>query len=150
MTEATKKLKCPKCVGLLEEKEYGRAEGNPILLDVCWSCSGIWFDKGELKRALKLKFKIEPVAPIWENPKSDNFPKEHAKCPRCNVDMISFRSGADSRLLKDGCPKCDGTWLDGGELGDLERGGFFHRFLTSIQEWIAERQEARDERERKR
>jgi Zn-finger nucleic acid-binding protein len=134
------KLKCPKCVGILEEKEFGREEGAPILVDVCWACSGMWFDDGELKKALGLKNKIEDVAPTWSDPANIDFKKEHVKCPRCEVELIPVKTAIDRRLVKERCPKCFGTWLDGGELGALERGGTIQRLWTAFQEARQERE----------
>lgn len=40
-------MKCPKCGMDLIEIEYGS-----VILDRCVSCSGTWFDSGELERLL--------------------------------------------------------------------------------------------------
>lgn len=36
-------MKCPRCDGTLMETDY-----EDIKIDVCDSCSGVWFDAGEL------------------------------------------------------------------------------------------------------
>ncbi len=39
----TTELECPKCNGKLMETNY-----ENVKIDVCESCSGVWFDAGEL------------------------------------------------------------------------------------------------------
>ena len=52
-------MKCPKCVGKLQEKnievEEIREDGKDkkryyLTVDQCFVCGGVWFDKGELNR----------------------------------------------------------------------------------------------------
>lgn len=40
-------LSCPKCDGTLIETDY-----EDIKIDVCDSCSGVWFDAGELAQVV--------------------------------------------------------------------------------------------------
>lgn len=40
--ESASPLKCPKCDGTLHEKDF-----EDIVIDVCDSCSGVWFDAHE-------------------------------------------------------------------------------------------------------
>lgn len=46
------------------------------------------------------------------------------KCPRCNIDLSTFRSTHDSRSSLDKCPFCKGVWLKQADLvkvaGQLE------------------------------
>ena len=43
----TSELNCPKCDGKLVETDY-----ENIKIDVCDSCSGTWFDAGELAQVI--------------------------------------------------------------------------------------------------
>ena len=44
----TSKMNCPKCDGKLVETEY-----ENIKIDVCNSCTGVWFDAGELAQIVE-------------------------------------------------------------------------------------------------
>lgn len=40
------------------------------------------------------------------------------KCPRCAVALVEKEA---NHVKLDACPKCDGVWLDAGELEQLQR-----------------------------
>ncbi len=44
--------------------------------------------------------------------------KAHLKCPRCAVPLVEKET---NHVKMDACPKCDGMWLDAGELEQLQR-----------------------------
>jgi Zn-finger nucleic acid-binding protein len=97
---------CPRCktVELTEKK----AEQFGLKLDVCGQCRGVWFDGGELERALGMggkKLKVPVAAPA-----------QHMECPRCtNADLYNF-DYPGTKVAIDMCKKCGGIWLDGGEF----------------------------------
>jgi len=104
-------INCPKCAS--EELVETLTLGN-IPLDVCPSCSGIWFDKGELEALLKQSQGLPSADLSLLNPKAEGL-----SCPRCKSKMS--RGGlVNPLLLVDQCQSCGGTWLDSREL-DLVR-----------------------------
>ena len=48
---------CPKCGGKFEELRY--AAPDPLVVDRCDGCGGIWLDKGEVPRLEALSAKLE-------------------------------------------------------------------------------------------
>ncbi len=46
-------IRCPKCGGEMESREYARC--SQVMIDVCPVCHGVWLDRGELE-ALELFF----------------------------------------------------------------------------------------------
>ena len=43
------------------------------------------------------------------------------RCPKCNVDMEKLTNG---RYIIDRCPKCEGVFLDKGEISSISKQGF--------------------------
>ena len=137
----SKKLDCPKCVGLLETKEVGELQKYAVVIDQCPMCKGIWLDEGELSKLLKDKLGFDDEVPeeeFHQHWKDDFFDLKKAKCPRCKKEMQRVKSAQDSRVTTDYCLECGGTWLDGGEIRELLRGGPIHRALHFIFNKISE------------
>ena len=45
------------------------------------------------------------------------------KCPKCEVELAESYLGDHKSVVSDICPKCQGVWLDKGELDSLSSGG---------------------------
>jgi Zn-finger nucleic acid-binding protein len=92
--------------------------GQLIVLDQCQNCGGIWCDKWELfpidaEAAAKLD-KVDTAKlhrPIVATPSRE------LHCPRCTAKLVAAH---DPSLLADMCLrrcfKCDGIWLNRGQL----------------------------------
>ena len=108
-------MKCPKCRDELEERSGG--EYGFEVLDVCPSCHGAWFDRGELD-ALDDSV-LTNVEALTFNPA--NIGDARYACPRCGGDMDPVTPEGDPHLVVDRCPRCEGFWLDPGELDALRK-----------------------------
>jgi len=95
---------CPKCQSKLIHISPGG-----MVIELCSSCGGTWFDAGELTMLIKVYKEFGP---------EDG--EESVGCLRCEGTMreIAF-PGTDVKI--DRCPKCAGVWLDKGELEILQR-----------------------------
>ena len=134
------KLECPKCIGMLQNKEVGEMEGKPIYIDQCFSCSGIWFDEGEFEKMMALKLQADDDVELKDfNPSmiGDELDLKKADCPRCKKEMNRISSPQDGRVKIDYCLGCGGTWLDGGEIRLLLRGGPIKRGLKFLWDKIS-------------
>lgn len=113
-----KALTCPQCSGVLNQVKVSKHyTHNPIILDQCNNCGGIWFDKMEL-------FAIKH----GEAKRIDNFDLKKLKkfVPIESKKMICPRDKTSLYLLKDKyfpselkietCKKCRGFWLNRGEF----------------------------------
>jgi uncharacterized protein len=105
-------MNCPKCEVQLENKPLAGID-----IDECAKCSGMWFEKDELRQA---KDKTDSDLnwmdfEIWKN--VDNFllTSKQKPCPACKSNMVATEY-ADTKVTIDCCPKCDGIWLDKGEF----------------------------------
>lgn len=117
-------LNCPKCIGKLEEKQV---EG--IKVDICWVCEGIWFDKGELDKVLEADSKdfnnidvdrgqLDGKEVAAMQAELDTKP---GICPRCQGKTALERIDYEGKAYVDICKKCEGLWLDAGEIHTLRK-----------------------------
>jgi Zn-finger nucleic acid-binding protein len=96
--------------------------GQPIELDQCDSCGGIWFDKAELFRAKQGEAeKIEALnTNILKNPSM--IENSRLICPRDQTVLYRF---TDRYFPKDiilaRCPTCGGIWLNRGLFTKYQR-----------------------------
>ena len=51
---AEKKRKCPICLRKMDKVSVGEAGGRQELIDRCGKNHGLWFDRGELQKVLKM------------------------------------------------------------------------------------------------
>ncbi|MDO8567148.1 MAG: zf-TFIIB domain-containing protein [Dehalococcoidales bacterium] len=94
-------------------------EHKKIELDYCTKCRGVWFDSGELElllESMKLN-RREFMDGILKSPEAKTSEAKR-KCPLCRQDMRKTNVGKPEITI-DVCPKGEGLWFDGGEVGQL-------------------------------
>ncbi len=95
-------------------------EYQKIELDYCPRCHGVWFDTGELELLLKsaaLAGSNLAQSPILKSPEVRTA-EEKRRCPICRLRMRKTAIGKPPIMI-DACPRGDGLWFDGGEVGGL-------------------------------
>jgi Zn-finger nucleic acid-binding protein len=101
---------CPKCrKATLAEMHVGDVR---TVVDQCRSCGGIWFDRKELEAIMDL------AARDLRIPASAEVTKRC--CPRDFEKLLTFRY-PQTEVMVDMCRRCDGLWLDGGELTEIRK-----------------------------
>jgi Zn-finger nucleic acid-binding protein len=121
-------MDCPKCVGVLKERKIGTKE--PVTVNVCFVCGGIWFDKNELELLInkeifdtvEFNLEAEPIGDI-DLKKEIDLDKKEAICPCCkgSKKMIKKISNRNKNVSVDFCKDCGGVWLDSGEYAKISR-----------------------------
>lgn len=102
---------CPRChVPLVEEKRP--ALGPDVRVDACPKCTGIYLDKGEIRR-LTGSHSLHKYLTKYVGIDSDS----ELVCPGCGGIMDLEDAGG---VKVDVCLSCFGLWLDAGELEDLK------------------------------
>jgi len=106
-------MKCPNC-----STEMKEVKEPDITTDVCPNCGGVYLTQGELNvLATGMAGDIE-FCSIDEDVHKEHFPIR--KCPKCqdqNMEKINLLCYSD--IIFDFCPKCNGFFLDKGELNDI-------------------------------
>jgi len=110
-------MDCPKCKSSMNEHSVDTLSGN-VVIDRCESCSGLWFDHGELD-ILKDDWMSEFLDP--GDPKiGEKFNKQtDAHCPRCNSLMVSVNDSKQSHIVYEVCAE-HGIFMDAGEFTDYK------------------------------
>jgi Zn-finger nucleic acid-binding protein len=107
-------MKCSLCMADLEPIDIG--QNAELMADRCKSCGGMWLNKGAVSRLDES---------VWVNR------QEHVKlprhggthgivmCPKCATSLEPLCLTDVAKLVVDCCPKCEGLWLDIGEISVL-------------------------------
>ena len=134
---------CPKCrKATLKEMQVGDIK---TLVDQCRSCGGIWFDRKELEAIMDLAVKDLEIPSGAED--------TNRACPRDFEALYAFKY-PQTEVTVDMCRRCDGLWLDGGELteirkirdqlaerGELKKGGRAKGLMGGLErlfDWVVE------------
>jgi len=95
---------------------------QPILLEQCKECGGIWFDKMELFSARQgeaEKIEVFDSKSLWT---PTNIEKRILRCPLDQSELFRFK---DRYLLKgiilERCPWCSGIWLNRGDFTKFQQ-----------------------------
>ena len=130
-------MKCPNNGDELVRETY---EAN-VEIDRCASCRGIWLDAKELERIQDISQRdysaeIKQLPNLVDQAYAMALAKSKPtiSCPNCGDDQSMERRehGGCSQILIDVCPKCQGVWLDDGEISALEI--FFERAEADTEE----------------
>lgn len=105
---------CPNCRKPMQEKGF---HGQQV--DFCLSCGGMWFDLGELDSILHLVKLCNSVE--LNEPEIDTTTEIEGDrllhCPHDGSVMDKTELGGS---IIDICPRCEGIWLDSGEIRALK------------------------------
>lgn len=115
-------LQCPRCKSGLSQAAY---EG--VAVEHCPGCSGQWLSGAELRTIIDCRERQfsdaerDALAAREKTFTADAMTAEAVlDCPQCRGPMVKFRYAGDSPVVLDRCPACEGTWLDGGELEQVQ------------------------------
>ncbi|HTS88040.1 MAG TPA: zf-TFIIB domain-containing protein [Gemmatimonadales bacterium] len=110
-------MNCPSCGTTMTEMSAG-----PLKVNACkGGCGGLWFDEWDLRKLAEL----DPAAgqallDIPQNPAVKVDADQRRKCPR-DPDIVMMRHfwSTKRQVIVDECPKCEGVFLDPGELAQI-------------------------------
>ena len=104
---------CPKCSAVLERRSVVGIE-----IDRCVECGGLWLDKGELAH-LRLSEDMLSLEELQGGASTVRSVPPSSKRVRLPCPVCEGRLGAvqvDEQTAVDVCDRCNGLWLDRGEL----------------------------------
>ena len=105
--------RCPLCNVEFKVLNIKFPDGTVLKIEQCPECSALWFDKGELTKALEISLKdIEKFFPSVSKKSIKGSGKRI--CPVCSSSMRLVNYSMDSNIWVDVC-SC-GIFLDAGEL----------------------------------
>lgn len=107
---------CPVCKVPIIVVEHEKIE-----LDYCTTCLGVWFDAGELALLLESldldvgEFNVSDILTLPEK----RIAEKKRRCPVCRKKMRKAAVGHEPEVVIDVCPRGEGMWFDGGEVGQV-------------------------------
>lgn len=110
-------MQCPAC-----QHNLRRLKASMVTLDACHGgCGGIWFDHRELDMVnAEHPNADDKVANVNRDSTLKVVENPHRPCPRCkNIALEQKLYSLGSGVIMDCCPKCQGVWLDHGELDKI-------------------------------
>lgn len=117
-----KKLICPNCGNSLKEVYAEANYGRILLLDQCDKCGGVWFDNWELYYLKDAEAKKLDTINIDSFLAQSSVEKGTGFCPKC--DGFPLQLFQDPNLPEDSkidrCGRCNGLWLNRGEMVKYE------------------------------
>jgi len=120
-------MRCPKC-----RCDMAQIDIDGTIIDRCTSCSGIWFDEGELETLNNPQAANELDTGEAGVGKQYNT-LDHYRCPRCGGQMDKKVDAQQRHIWYETCLECNGSFFDAGEFRDLAQvtvSDFFKRLIT--------------------
>jgi Zn-finger nucleic acid-binding protein len=115
-------MKCPNDNADMSQVKIESNYGQPILLEQCRECGGIWFDETELFSARNgeaEKIDVFDSKSLWT---PANIVKRIRRCPLDQSELFRFK---DRYFLKgiilERCPSCNGIWLNRGDFTKFQQ-----------------------------
>jgi Zn-finger nucleic acid-binding protein len=91
--------------------------GQPILLEQCKECGGIWFDETELfnaKNGEAEKIEVLDSKSLWT---PTNMVTRIRRCPLDQSELFRFKDRYFIKgIILERCPSCNGIWLNRGDF----------------------------------
>lgn len=115
-------MKCPNDDAELYQVKIESHYGQPILLEQCKECGGIWFGETELFSARNgeaEKIELFDSKSLWT---PTDMERRVLRCPLDESELFRFR---DRYFLKgiilERCPSCNGIWLNRGDFTKFQK-----------------------------
>jgi Zn-finger nucleic acid-binding protein len=118
-------VRCPQCKVPMHAVTARANPGTLIQLDQCRQCGGIWCDKWELfpidpNEAERLDAGLELDTSLLTS--SVGARRRALYCPRCTAALERCQDPAlPADLLFERCCRCDGIWLNRGQITRYKR-----------------------------
>jgi len=106
---------CPNDSNPMHQATVPSHYGQPVIIDQCGSCGGIWFDAFELYKVKQGEaVSVEAVNSDSLRTLSD-IDQPTLLCPRDKTKLVQFDDPKFPReIILTRCPKCQGFWLNRG------------------------------------
>jgi Zn-finger nucleic acid-binding protein len=93
---------------------------GPIQLDLCFPCSGVWFDYGELQQLVQAgPSVIRKLGQRLFATQSKALKPDNKRCPVCWVPLGAYEFPSMKGIALDHCTLCQGFWVSLESLGQV-------------------------------
>lgn len=110
-------MNCPRC-----DKVMTPVRPDDVEVQQCPQCEGHWLEGADLRH---LEATVNVRLFEWRTLPPEDVQTRELPCPRCKPrePMKKVRSERDRHVLLDVCGRCQGVWLDKGELRAIQEMG---------------------------
>jgi Zn-finger nucleic acid-binding protein len=110
-------MNCPHDNAPMHQVQITANYGQPLFLDQCDCCGGIWFDESELYRARQGEADKVDLLDTYILTKSTPIVNPVHCCPKDGTNLIRFTDpNFPAGIIVERCPSCNGFWLNRGEF----------------------------------
>ena len=110
-------MNCPNDNSCMHPVSVCSHYGQPIALEQCSECGGIWFDESELFRAKQGEAERIEALDADALRVSTSIDKAALKCPRDGATLYRFKDRYfPLGIILERCPVCSGIWLNRGHF----------------------------------
>jgi Zn-finger nucleic acid-binding protein len=110
-------MKCPNDNTEMSQVKIESHYGQPIVLEQCKECGGIWFDETKLFRARNgesEKIEMFDSKSLWT---PTNMANQIRRCPLDQSVLIRFKDRYSLKgIILERCRSCNGIWLNRGDF----------------------------------
>jgi Zn-finger nucleic acid-binding protein len=115
-------MKCPNDNTEMHQVKIEGHYGQPILLEQCKECGGIWFDEMELfsaRHGEAEKIDVFDSKSLWT---PTNIEKLIRRCPLDQSELFRFKDRYSLKgIILERCPSCNGIWLNRGDFTKFQQ-----------------------------
>jgi Zn-finger nucleic acid-binding protein len=90
---------------------------SDVVIDRCPRCAGLWFDHAEIGELVGRQSRVSAMESIVPSAEHQD---PALSCPRCQTVALRKLMVEQDNHLMYRCVSCVGTWLDRGELREIE------------------------------
>ena len=121
------KMNCPRCDKVLVEVKTE----EDVRTERCTKCEGHWLESVGL-RVLEMTVDVRFIE--WRRLPPEESQLRELSCPRCRPRTIlkKVRNERDRHVLLDICERCQGVWLDKGELEAIQQMGLVAAIADAV------------------
>ena len=114
-------MNCPNDNAPMHQVQITANYGQPLFLDQCDCCGGIWFDESELYRARQGEADKVDLLDTYILTKSTPIVNPVHCCPKDGTNLIRFTDpNFPAGIFVERCPTCTGFWLNRGEFSKFQ------------------------------
>jgi Zn-finger nucleic acid-binding protein len=110
-------MKCPNENIEMAQVNIESHYGQPIIVDQCKVCGGIWFDEMELfsaKHGEARKIDVLDAKSLWDH---SIIEKDIFRCPKDQSELYQYKDQYFPKgIILERCPSCGGIWLNRGDF----------------------------------
>lgn len=113
-------------------------DNHGVEIDACLRCGGLWFDAGELNKAIRSHNPEAVAAGLLADSVSESVGLSRLACPSCKLPLRQHHLSKKNPVIIEICRDCSGIWLPHGQIERAQAGHQLanaHATIDSDRSW---------------